>query len=304
MSLPVDLSRFRPLKTVLCYDDFDKGMNGWVDLTPNFRLPAYKPVEGPVLLTRWGPTMLSTASFPLVGTHGSMNGIYSLKLTTRPIAGRFEDPPAAGSMGQALKRLTFPGEFRFAQFEMWYAFKSENDRPGFCDSDVRAIGILWDFQDDAHRFMPAVRYVNSINGQLKQHWYYSRAADGISNRDWEYGNEGWHKVGIDPQWYGRRYEDGHTDGFQPIPGGAQRLCYNESDDKINWLYLRFLFDMEKREYVELQSCKKTFDLRGIQPTLAPTYANIDDLLNASLWVETDTERRAFLFADSIVISLE
>ena len=72
----------------------------------------------------------------------------------------------------------------------------------------------------------------------------------------------------------------------------------------NWLYFRFLFDMEKREYVELQSCKKTFDLRGIQPTLAPTYANIDDLLNASLWIETDTERRAFLYVDSIVISLE
>ncbi len=297
------LSRFSPLKTILCFDDFDRGANGWVDLTPNFRFENFQALKGPVELTRWGPTMLSTASFSRVGTHGSMEGIYSLKLTTRPVAAPFAERPAAGSMGQALKRLTKHIDARRLQFEMWYTYKPEQDRPGFSEKDIRAFGFLWDLQDEEYRFMPALRYVNSINGKLKQCWYYSRALD-VMEEQWEYGQKGWHKVGIDPQWYGRRYLDGHTDGFQEVAGGFQQMCYNESDDKINWLYFRLLFDLKKRQYVELQSGKQTFDLRGLQPTLAERYANIGELLNASVWIETDTDRRAFLFVDSTVISIE
>ena len=95
---------------------------------------------------------------------------------------------------------------------------------------------------------------------------------------------------------------GSTDGFKFVPDGAQRLCYNESDDKINWLYLRFQFDLATRTYVELQSGDRVFDLRGLSPTLVPAYANIEGLLNPLVWVETDTNRRVFLYVDSIVIS--
>jgi hypothetical protein len=61
-------------------------------------------------------------------------------------------------------------------------------------------------------------------------------------------------------------------------------------------------DSRRREYVELQCNERTFDLRGIRPTLAPAYPRIWSLLNLALWVEADTDRRCFLFVDSAVIS--
>ncbi len=303
IALDAGLSKFSPLKTLICYDDFDRGANGWVDLTPNFRFDDFQPLKGPVDLAHWGPAMLSSATFSFVGTHGAMDGIYSLKLATRKAAAPFEERPMEGSFSQALKRLSVHSRGSLLQFEMWYTYKPEQDRPGFSEKDIRAFGMLWDLQDEKHRFFPAIRYVNSINGELKQCWYYARAAD-VTDEEWEYGHKGWHKCGIDPQWYGRRYSDGHTDGFKELPKGFQRLCYNESDDKINWLYFRLLFDLKKRQYVELQSGKQTFDLRGIQPTLVEPYANIDGLLNASVWIEADTDRRVFLYLDSAVISVE
>ena len=57
-----------------------------------------------------------------------------------------------------------------------------------------------------------------------------------------------------------------------------------------------------REYVEFQCNERTFDLRGVRPTLAPAYPRIWSLLNLALWVEADTNRRCFLFVDSAVIS--
>jgi len=303
MVLDPSLDRFQPLERIICHDDFDNGTNGWIDLTPNFRFEDFEPRKGPIDLTQWGPIMISTATFSLVGTHGSMGGVYSLKLSTRPVAGRYEEKPVAGSMGHAIKRLSMHRNIGRLQFEMWYAYKPEQDRIGFSEKDIRAFGVLFDVQDEEYRFMPAVRYVNAVNGELRRFWQYSQAAD-VTDEEWEYGKKGWCVRGIDPQWFGRRYPDGRTDGFQEVRGGAQRLCYNESDDKINWLYLRLVIDVGKREYLELQSGNRTFDLRGIQPTLAKPYANITGLLNPVVWVETDTNRRAFLFIDSIVISAE
>lgn len=297
------LSRFRPLEDIICYDDFDKGPNGWVDLTPNFKFENFEPRKGPIDLTRWGPVMLSTASFSLVGTHGSMDGIYSLKLSTRPVAGPYEEKPVPGSMGHAIKRLSMHQVKGLIQYEMWFAYKPEQDRIGFSEKDIRAFGVMLDLQDNEYRYMPAIRYVNSVNGELKQFWQYSQAAD-VTDEEWEYGKKGWCVRGIDPQWFGKRYADGRTDGFQEVPDGAQKLCYNESDDKINWLYFRFLFDNAKREYVEFQSGDRTFDLRGKQPTLVKPYANISGLFNPVVWIETDTNRRAFMFIDSIVISVK
>lgn len=298
------LSRYQPLETVVCYDDFDKGTNGWVDLTPNFTLPGFNARESIIDKTNWGPTMLSTATFPYVGTHGSMNGTYSLKLTTRPIAAAHQDPPAAGSMGHAIKRLSMHKKRGLTQLEMWYAYKPEQDRIGLGPKDVRAFGVFVDVQDESNRYFMGVRYINSANGQLQQRWQLMQAAD-VTNEEWAYGTSGdWCVRGIDPIWYGRRYPDGSADGYVDVPDGHQELCYNESDDKINWLYLRLLLDLQKREYVELQSADRVFDLRGLKPTLVDPYARIEGLLNPSVWVEADTDRRAFLFVDSVVISME
>jgi hypothetical protein len=302
IAYPPGLSKFNPLETILCYDDFDRGLNGWVDLKPNYRFDDFEPRKGPLDLSSWGPTMLSTATFAFPGTHGSMDGIYSLKLTTRGSANPYEGKPADGSLGHAIKRLSTHLPKGLLQFEMWYAYTPEQDRSGLGEQDIRAFGFLFDIQDREYRYMPAIRYLNSMNGQLVRRWQYAKAAD-VSDAEWEYGVEGWCKRGIDPQWFGRRYADGSTDGFRFVPAGEQRLCYNESDDKINWSYFRLLFDLTRREYLQLQSGAQVFDLQGISPTLVAPYANIDGLLNPMIWVEADTDRRVFLYVDSCVISM-
>ena len=33
------------------------------------------------------------------------------------------------------------------------------------------------------------------------------------------------------------------DDWEDLPGGEQRLCYNEIPTKVNWHYIRFDFDL-------------------------------------------------------------
>ena len=301
-SVPVELSRFQPLPTILCYDDFNTGTRGWLELMPNFTEPGFTWRRSAVDLTRWGPTMLSTASFGYMGTHGAVSGIYSLKLATRPVANRCEEMPAPGSMAHAIKRLSVFRPKGPIQIELWYAYTPEQDRIGLGEKDIRAFGVGFDVQDESYRYFVGARYLNSANGLLKRRWQYMQAAE-VTDADWAYGHEDeWNKRGIDPMWYGRRYPDGTTDGYRFIVDGQQHLCYNESDDKINWMYLRLKFDTAKREYVELQSCQEVFDLRGIKPTLCQTYRGVQGMLNPLAFIETDANRRVFLFIDSVMIS--
>src|SRR5690606_40840841 len=93
------LGRFRPLENVICYDDFDRGYNGWMDLTPNYVEEDYESFESVVDLSSWAPIQLSSASMRFAASHGSMDGTYSLKLTTAANAGPATEPPAPGSMG-------------------------------------------------------------------------------------------------------------------------------------------------------------------------------------------------------------
>jgi hypothetical protein len=186
---------------------------------------------------------------------------------------------------------------------MFYSYTPEQDRIGLGESDIRAFGVLFDLQDSECRSYAGLRYLNSVNGELKQRWQYVRAAE-VSDKEWAYGQEGeWNKRGIDPMWYGQRRADGTTDGFQEVPEGEQQLCYNESDDKINWLYLRLLLDVRQREYVEFQSGTTIFDLRSLPLTRSDSYRNIDGLLNPLIWIENDTDRRVFLFVDSVLLSV-
>lgn len=299
------LHRFNPLSKIICYDDFDRGLNGWMDLHPNyvgtdFNTLRYSHVDK----TQWGPLMLSSASFRFAGTHGSMDGTYSLKLGTRPVADDYTQAPAPGACSHAIKRMTnhlSPGK---RQLELWYAYTPEQDRQGLSEKAVRAFGVFFDIQDDDHRYFIGVRYVNSVNGNLVRKWQLFQARD-VSDQEWAYGVEDdWCKTGVDAMWYGKRYEDGSTDGFQWIEDGYQDLCYNESDDKINWSYLRLTIDTEKREYVELQSGSQVFDLRGISPTLTAPYARIKGLFNPGVWVENDDNRRVFFYVDSLIVSAE
>jgi len=299
------LERFDPLARVITYDDFDKGFSGWQDLTPNFVYDNYESFDSAVDLTSWPPAMLSSASMRFASSHGSMEGTYSLKLTTAPTGGPHTDPPHPGSMGVVIKRLSRFGDPSKIQIETWYSYTPAQDRVGIGEEDIRAFGCFFDIQDSEYRYMPGVRYVNSLGGKLVKRWQYYRADDNVTFQDWNFGIEtAWCKVGVDNQWYGPRYEDGSAAGYQWVPDGHQDLLYNESPDKLNWLYLRLTVDVKKREYIELQSMDQVFDLRGLQPTLADRYRAIDNLINPVFFVETDTTRSVHLFLDSVVFSVE
>ena len=88
-----------------------------------------------------------------------------MKLATRAAGrGRGQDPQ--GRLMQTLKRLTWqerPGPVRDVVH-----LQAEADRAGIGEDEFRAFGVLWDLQDDKHRYFPAVRYLNAANGVVKQ----------------------------------------------------------------------------------------------------------------------------------------
>jgi hypothetical protein len=272
-----------------------------MEIMPNFNEnPYFDEQPGKLSKHQWPALMLSTATFRYPGSHGSMSGQYSLKVSTRPVANRYEEMPAPGSLGQAIKRISFHNKKRkYLQFEAWFSYTAEQDKmdgtgelPGLHESSIRAFGFGWDLQERGNRYFAGARYLNSVNGELKNKWQivYPSSKD---DEDWAFGVAGdWCVKGIDPFWYGRRYPDGRHDGFIDVKDGHQKLIYNETDCKLNWQYVRVLIDTEERKYVELQSGDQTFDLGGQPIYVAGSYARI----------ETDTNRRVFLYLDSIVIS--
>jgi len=306
-------SRFQPLDRILIHDVFNNGFNGWMEIMPNFcDGPDFDESPSIMVKHQWPPVMLSTATFRYPGSHGSLSGQYSLKVSTRAIAHPYSEPPAPGSMGHAIKRISFHHKKRkYLQFEAWFAFTAEQDRmsdrtelPGLHEESVRSFGFGWDLQERGNRYFAGVRYLNSVDGDLKKKWQFIYPSS-QDDKDWAYGTDGdWCIKGVDPFWFGRRYPDGRHDGFKDVPGGVQPLCYNETDCKINWQYFRLLIDTEKREYIEMQCQDKTYDLERHPIFTTPPYHRIDGLMNPLVWVETDDNRRAFLFIDSVVVSQE
>ena len=304
---------YQPLRKILVYDDFDKGLNGWCPLTPNLSGDSFEYFESQKRYKLWGGPMLSNCTFPFLGTHGSMSGMYCMKLATRPMAGPPTQQPVPGSMAHAIKRLTVakPG---LLKIEAWFSYKAEMDRPGLGESDVRAFGFFCDAQDHERRYFFGARYLNAAAGKIAGKWEYFKASPG---REEDWGDMGQSAVGepgskkkvflsrgIDSQWLGKRFADGTADGYQDVPGGAQPLCFNETPDKINWHYFALTFDMKKREYVSLQAVDQSWDLRGIQPSMVEPFPRIRQLLNPVFFIEADANRRVFLFVDSVVISMD
>jgi len=56
--------------------------------------------------------------------------------------------------------------------------------------------------------------------------------------------------------------------------------------------------------VEFQCQDKIWDMRGIKADAIDGYHRIDNLINPLFWVGTDTNRRVFLYIDSVVVSQE
>jgi hypothetical protein len=277
------LSRFDPLSRIIAYDDFDHGPQGWTPLVGNYEeslnsmLPEYQDLRGP---------MISNVTVWDTGTDGSTMGNYAMKLATRP---------KRGSLAVAVKRLTFRhvGPVRV---EAYFTLKPEASELRLSETDVRAFGVLFDLQDidngerSKERIMPHVRYLNALNGEHVGHWQ-------IKNK-----REPFATIGGS----GKTKSHFHLapEGWEDIPGGQQLLCYNEIATKQNWYYLRLDFDLANWSFGALQCNNRVYDLAAVSPMRIPAMANLWCMLNTVFFVETDCDKRAFLYLDSILLSGE
>jgi hypothetical protein len=97
----------------------------------------------------------------------------------------------------------------------------------------------------------------------------------------------------------------NPEDWEEVPDGYQPLCYNEIPSKVNWHYLRWLFDTELGRNLELQVNDKVMDLRDIEVLMHDRpYWGLDRLLNFEIDVRTRIAVRNFLYVDSILISVD
>lgn len=289
------LSRFNPLPRILFYDNFDEGVNGWCELIGNHdgNLDNVRSVVADLR-----PPQLSSCSFFDIGTHGAMTGTYALKIATRA---------QANHMAQAIKRVTFVKR-GLVQFETYFTYKAEQvfaanreeDWDGNFDPSELDFGEFTISNDvcegeQGRRYHCALRYSNTNStGQLTQRWMYKTSLQPTTKM---------YRAGITGE--NPDYHVMDPNDWADVPGGSQPLCYNEVPTKINWHYLRWRFDTEKRHHVELQVNDLTMDLREIPvPLYDHGYKSIKQLLNFCVDVRTYKAVRNFIFLDSALVSVD
>lgn len=269
------LSKFDPLPRIYFYDDFDNGINGWTELIGNYEHTLDSVLE-PYQDHR--PPQLSNLSMWDTGSVGSLEGTYALKVATRQ---------KKGHQAVTIKRLTFrkPGPIRM---EAYFAFKPEASDLKLSDQDVRSVGFLFDLQDNSERVMPHIRFLNSLDGELKHKWQYKK--DRVA----------FHSIGNE----GKTVSHYHLspEGWLDIPNGEQDLCYNEIATKHNWHYLRVDFDLATMRYLGFQCNDHIFDVSGLESIRIPAMPNLWCMLNLVFFAEADTDKRVFFYLDSVVLS--
>ena len=298
----VRLSKYNPLPRVLFFDDFDEGMNGWCELVGNHAGDLRDIRE---IARDFRPPQLSSCTFFDIGTHGSLSGTYSLKLATRPLPNH---------LAVAIKRVT-SASLGLVQFETYFAFKAEQVLPGGpAPAELRA----WDgnaapselhfgeitfsndicSSDPRSRCHGVVRYRNTdAAGRLVQQWMYPTSAEPTTKMERQ-GLVDLDRKRVD--FFSARPED-----WQPVPDGSQPLCFNETASKVNWHYVRWLFDTEKSRNVEFQCNDRVMDLRGVKvPVYDEAYSGLPNLLNFYMAVRTHTNVRNFLYLDSVLVSVD
>jgi len=262
------LSKFNPLRRILFYDDFDNGYNGWVELVGNHPGDLTKIKKA---FSDLRPVMLSNLTFYDCGTHGSMEGTYALKLATKA---------KEGHKTVAIKRVTW-SELKDVQFEAYFTYKPEGY--GGLEKDIRAFGVMFDIQDNERRWHPTIRYLNSKNGEIKHFWQYHK---GIMPTSWDPNF-----VDIFGEW-------------ADIANSHQPLCYNETDTKVNWHYLRILIDTDKGKIKEFQCNDKLYDMNNYSTDYRKTFWGLRNLLNVCFFIEADSTKRCFFYVDSCLMSVD
>jgi hypothetical protein len=276
------LSRFDPLPRIIAFDDFDRGFCGWTQLVGNYEhtldvmLPGY---------AQHSQAMLSTLPSWDFGSHGSVQGSYALKIATKP---------RAGAQNVAIKRLTFRkrGPIRL---EWVFTFKPEANELRLSETDVRSVGFLYDLQTgdrdaDAWRVMPHLRFLNAQDGAHLQKWQFKARTTELKPLGTE--NKTVTHYHLAPE------------GWEDLPGGDQKLCYNEIPTKVNWHYARFDFDLLSMRATHFQCNDRVFSLAGFDSIRIPAMRNLWCMLNLAFFAEADTDKRALLYIDSVCLSGE
>ncbi len=212
-----------------------------------------------------------------------MEGNYALKLATRP------EP---GSLAVGIKRHTFR-ELSAIQLECYFTFKPEASNLQLGEMDVRAAGVLFDIQDggggDAKRWMPHLRYLNALEGERIARWQTKPETRAFA----EIGNSG------------KTVSHYHLgpESWVDVPAEPQLLCYNEIATKMNWHYLRVGLDLRERAFTGFQCNDQIYGPEQLTCIEMPAMA-IWCMLNVAFWCEADTDRRAFFYLDSVVLSAD
>jgi hypothetical protein len=291
------LSKYNPLPRILCFDDFDDGVNGWTELLGNHdgNLDNVQPDR-----RDFRPPQISNLTFFDVGSHGAMGGNYALKIATRP---------KPNHQATVCKRLMWAGVGQ-VQLETYFTFKAEatfgreprggreydgNYHPSEADFGSFTIGNDVSESEEGPRYHCVLRYVNTDqDGEFVQKWF-STTSPSPSTKALVAG-----EVKEVPDFHVTRPGD-----WREVPDSYMPLCYNEVPTKVNWHYLRWRFDLSTRRNVELQINDRVMDLRDVPVPVRPDpYWGLSRLLNFSLDVRTHTDVRNFLYADSILISVD
>ena len=274
------LSRFDPLPRIISFDDFSRGFGGWTQLVGNYEgsidtmLPAY---------AQHTPPQLSTLPNWDFGSHGAASGSYALKIQTHA---------RRGARSVAIKRLCFrnAGPIRL---EFYFTFKPEAQAMQLSETDVRSVGFLYDLQSgdrepSPERVMPHMRFLNALDGEHVQKWQFKRTSQpvkplGSSNKT-------------------ATHDHLSAEGWEDLPGGSQKLCYNEIPTKVNWHYARFDMNLADWRASHFQCNDRVHDTAGFEPMRMPGWRNLWCMLNLAFFVEAEVDRRALLYIDSVCLS--
>ena len=136
--------------------------------------------------------------------------------------------------------------------------------------------------------MPHLRFLNARDGEHLQRWQFKHQWEAI------------HAIGSE----GKTRSHYHLDpeGWVDLPGGEQKLCYNEIPTKVNWHYVRFDFDLATWKALEFQCNDRVFDLAGFRNMRSPAWKNAWCMLNLCFFAEADTDKRALFYIDSVCLS--
>ena len=154
------------------------------------------------------------------------------------------------------------------------------------DTDLKSIGILLDLQNDKNRVMPHIRYLNSYNGERKELWQFKQKTVPFNKFS---DKTVTHYHLIDKDW-------------ENINNKKQILCYNEIPTKVNWQYLNMGFDLKEMKYTHFQCNDIEYDVSKLGSLIIPAMPNLRGMLNVAFFVESDSERRASLYVDSLIVS--